>query len=145
MLKYEDVRGFISTLLSELGYGTETNPMPVFTPGPGTLGTVLDISPGRLVILTMGAGAGLDMEEVFDRPSVQVRSVGLQMDYNDAETLAQNIDQGLIGALVNGSQVVNGKYTLRIVRAGGGPALLEKDTGDRYHFVCNYIWEVTYQ
>lgn len=138
MLTYSDVKTYLTDGLTGLAF----KPMPFFDPGPGTDPVVQDLVPGSMVILTVGGGPGLASEEVFDRTIVQVRTIGPQQDYEAAETLAQTID-GLMVALDH-SQFVNNKWTLSVVRSGGSPALLTIDDGDRYHFTCNYVWEVKY-
>jgi len=141
MLAYIDVQTYIADQLTKLNY----DPLPTFDPGPGADINVQDLVPGAMVILTIGAGAGMDSELLFDRPAVQVRVIGPQQDYAGAETLAQMIDK-LMGDLggATASRTINGKRILSIVRAGGAPTLLPQDDGDRYHFTCNYIWEVVY-
>jgi len=116
--------------------------MPTFTPGPSADIDATDIAPEALVIITLWPGGGLDSEEVFDRAGVQLRTVGPQMDYTGSEQLAQDCDRAMLS--IDQSQHINGKWTLSIVRSGGAPALVQKDDGDRYHFYCNYIWEVVY-
>jgi hypothetical protein len=137
LLSYSDVVEYLAGWLTGLGY----DPLPVFDPGPGVDTDAIDVSPGRLVLLTLGSGAGYDVEMVFDRPAVFVRTVGNQMDYADAEKLAFDVDAGLTFPLDH-SQLLGDKWLLSVVRAGGGPALLLKDDGDRYHFTCSYIMEV---
>jgi hypothetical protein len=103
----------------------------------------LDVSPGQLVIIALGSGPGLSVEELFDRQIAQIRSVGLQgSNYQSAEQLAQDVDKGMIA--IDHSQSINNKWVLSVVRSGGGPALLLKDDADRYHFTCNYVVEVQY-
>ena len=141
MLAYADVEAYVRTQLTNQDY----TPLPYFTPGPSSDPDVQDLVPDAMVILTIGAGAGMDSELLFDRPGVQVRTIGPQQDYTGAETLAQAIDKvmGDLGG-ATASRTINGKRILSIVRAGGAPTLLLKDDGDRYHFTCNYIWEVVY-
>jgi hypothetical protein len=138
VLSYEDVKSLLTDYLTKLG---TYDPLPVFDPGPGTNVDANDISPEQLIIITM-FGAQLDAEEAFDRANVQIRAVGVQMDYDSAERLAQDCDKAMMS--IDISQFINGKWTLDIWRAGGGPQLILKDDGDRYHFFCNYIWEVEY-
>lgn len=138
MLQYADIELYLQGYLTGLGY----NPLPTFDPGPGVNLDAIDIAPDQLVLVSIGAGAGFSTEEVFDRPMVSLRTVGKQMDYTNAEQLAQDCDKGLCA--VAQSQFVNGKWVTSINRVGGGPALLLKDDGDRYHFTCNYIVEVVY-
>jgi len=96
-----------------------------------------------IVMITIGGGAGLDSEDVFDQPSIQIRSCGNQMDYNTAEQLAQDLDRAMY-ALGPSTTLPNGKRSLTVSRTGGGPALLLRDDAGRYHFTCSYIWEVQY-
>jgi Bacteriophage minor capsid protein len=133
-----DIENYLSSWLRTVGY----NPLPVFDPGPGINLDATDVSPDRLVLVTIGAGAGFSTEEVFDRPMVSLRTVGPQMNYTDAESLAYDCDKGLTA--IDHAQVFSGKWVTSINRVGGGPALLLKDDGDRYHFTCNYIVEVVY-
>lgn len=138
MLSYVDVASYLQGWLTGLGY----DPLPYFDPGPGTDLDASDASPGRLVLLTIGSGIGFSTEQVFDRPMVQVRTAGLQMDYTDGEKLAQDCDRGMTA--IASSQFLNGKWCLSINRVGGPPLLLLKDDGDRYHFTCSYIVEIEY-
>lgn len=138
MLTFSDVETYLKGYLTTLGY----SPLPFFDPGPGTNLDAADANPDRLVLCQIGGGAGFDVEMIFDRPMVQIRTAGLQMDYSDAEKLAYDCDQGMTA--IDQSQYLNGKWVLAITRVGGGPSLLLKDDADRYHFTCNYIWEVVY-
>jgi hypothetical protein len=142
VLSYRDVEGYLKNALQGVGYGTDLLPMPFFDPGPGADPDVQDQVPDMMVVVTVGGGSGLDMEEVFDRPAIQIRSIGPQADYDGAEKLAYDLDRAMVA--IDQSQSINGKWTLIVVRAGGAPSLLLSDDGDRYHFTCNYIWEVEY-
>lgn len=139
MLSYDDVQTYVQGSLTALNY---YDPLPMFDPGPGTDINVQDESPDSMVIITLTPGAGLDSEEVFDRAGIQIRTIGPQNDYAGAEKLAQDVDKAMVA--LDTSQSVNGKWTLSVVRAGGAPSLLLTDDGSRYHFTCNYIWEVEY-
>ena len=139
MLQYADVQGYVASKLTALG---TYDPLPVFEPGPGSDQVVQDASPNMMVIITMGGGPGLEIEELFDRAGFQIRAIGAQSDYSSGEQLAQDVDRALVA--LDSSQNINGKRTLSVVRSGGSPSLLVKDDGDRYHFTCNYIWEVQY-
>jgi hypothetical protein len=138
MLNYVDVKDVVEAFLTAANW----KPMPFFDPGPGTDVVVQDKSPDTMVIITLTPGAGLDSEELFDRAGIQIRTIGPQEDYDTAEKLAQIVDRALIA--IDHSQNLNGKRVLSVVRAGGAPALMPIDNGDRYHFTCNYIWEVQY-
>jgi hypothetical protein len=138
MLAYDDVVVYLTKYLETLG---TYSPLPVFSVGVDA--DAQDISPYQLVLLTVGAGAGFDVEGIFDQPAVQVRTVGAQQDYNSGERLARDLDKAMF-ALGPSSTLTNGKRVLTVSRTGGGPSLLLKDDGGRYHFTCNYIWEVEY-
>lgn len=142
ILTYSDVKTFLTASL-EPAYA---DAMPVINPGPTADQDMQDISPDRLVLVAMQAGLGMDGEELFMRPVVSIRSIGAQglIDpaYTDAETLAFAIDKALIA--VDSSQFINGKWTLSIMHATGTPSLLMHDDAGRFHFLCNYIWEVVY-
>jgi hypothetical protein len=138
MLQYKDVKQVVVDALTAANW----TPMPYFDPGPGTDLDVQDLSPDTMVIITLTPGAGLDSEQVFDRAGIQIRTVGPQEDYDTAESLAQVVDRALIA--IDHSQNLNNKRVLSVTRAGGAPALMPIDNGDRYHFTCNYIWEVQY-
>jgi Bacteriophage minor capsid protein len=140
MLTFSDVETYLQGYLLALD---RYNPLPYFDPGPGATLDSQDMNPDRMVICWIAAGAGFDSEMVFDRPMVQIRTIGLQMNYSDAEQLAYDCDRGMTA--IDHSQYINGKWVLAITRSGGGPTLLMKDDGDRYHFTCSYIWEVTYE
>lgn len=139
MLTYSDISTYLEGWLTTVGY----NPLPYFDPGPGVNLDAIDANPDRIVLCSIGGGAGFSTEMVLDRPMVALRTIGKQMDYTDAEQLAYDCDQGM--AAIDHSQFVNGKWWTSINRVGGGPALLLKDDGDRYHFTCNYIVEVVYE
>lgn len=139
MLALADVESLLTSYLTNLG---TYNPLPVFTPGPMADLDAVDIAFEQLVIITLWPGMGLDAEQMFDRAGVQLRTVGIQTDYTNAEQLAQDCDKAMMS--IDLSQHINGKWTLDIWRAGGAPTVVQKDDGDRYHFYCNYIWEVEY-
>jgi hypothetical protein len=136
MLKYADV----------VQYLTQTLPPQYsdiyYSHGPSTDTSTFDSVPDSIIVVTIGSGPGFDSEMLFDRSMVQIRSIGPQFDYSGAEDLADAIDKALVA--VDSSRLINGKWTLSIVRSGGPPAPLLRDDGDRHHFTCNYVWEVEY-
>jgi len=135
MIRYSHLRNYLQSYLTSLGY----DPLPTFNPGPGEDANAVDVSPGRLVLLSKLPGAGLSVEYAFDRPAFQVRVAGKQGDYDDGEKLAEDCDTGLLK--VDHSQYLEDVWVTSIVRAGGNPALLLIDDADRYHFTCTYIAE----
>jgi hypothetical protein len=138
-LDYLDVVAYLTPKLQARGY----NPLPIFDPGPAVNIDAQDVSPNMLVIIGPGPGGGFDSEMLFDKAPMLIRTVGPQMDYGTAERLAGDIDLALCYDF-QVSQHVNGKWWLTVYRSGGAPALILKDEGDRYHFTCNYIFEVEY-
>lgn len=134
MITYTNVKNYLSGYLTSLGGYPD---LPTFDPGPGTDDNAVDVSPDRLILLTFGPGAGLSVEYAFDQPAMQVRTAGIQMDYEDSEKLAFDVDRGLLK--FDHSQMMDGVWVASITRAGGQPYLLGRDKGDRYHWTCNYI------
>jgi len=140
-LDYERVRSYVETVLTTFGYGTspEAPPMPTFSPGPaGDVGE-LESSPDAIVFLTVGGGAGLTKESTFDRVFTTAHVVGPQRDFTAAESLALDLDACLL--MFGSSDDLDGTWTLGINRTGGRPALLLKDSAERYHFTASYIAE----
>lgn len=135
MLGFADVQDFVQSGLSSRDYA----PLPLLSPGPAGDATVQKNTPGAIVFITIGDGAGFTTELLFDRPFIRIRTVGKQNDYGYAEALAQDIDNILCA--VDGNTVIGSTNVLYITRAGGSPSLLEKDLSDRYHFTCTYITE----
>jgi len=134
-MRYAILRDFLMAFLA----GREWDPMPTFVPGPGTDANALDVTPDRLVMLTFGSGAGLSVEQVFDRPIVQVRAAGNQSDYDDGERLAYDLDRGMLS--VDSSRDIGGVWVTGITRVGGNPQLLLIDDADRANFTCTYAME----
>lgn len=106
-----------------------------FEPGPD-----LPNIPGRFVVLTRFGGPGLNTEDLFDGVGYQVRAVGEQVNYQDAEDLALAID---LWFLRKGfSQRVGGKWMTSIQRLGSPPTPLLVDDAERHHFVCSYVVDI---
>lgn len=146
-LRYEDVRVYTqgekgppATGLWGLGYGPPEKPMPTLNPGPATLDRLHKISPQAMVFLTVGNGAGLTVETLYDRVFITARVIGVQNNFDYAETLAFDIDNLLLDA-VNGVRI-GGARTLYVTRTGGAPQLVNFDAADRYHFQATYLTEV---
>ena len=99
-------------------------------------GPALPDVPGRYVVLTPYGGPGLELEGVMDGRSWQVRVVGKQNDYNDAETIADAIDVGILSVTTGN---IGGVHVAGTQRVGGAPNALLKDDAERTHFICSYI------
>lgn len=132
-MKFSDVQTFLDNGLAGLGY----SPVPTIAPGPTTNVTLQKAAPGMLVLVMVGGGAGLNIEQTFDRPFITVRSIGLQHDYDSGEKLAQDIDKLFL--TLCGNATVGTAKVLWVSRTGAGPELVEWDNASRYHFQCNYI------
>lgn len=133
MITFADVDTFLTAGLTGLGY----NPVPIINPGPATNESLQKLGVQRMVFATVGNGAGVQNELVFDRPFINLRFIGNQADYTDAETLAIKVDRLLLA--VDHPTMVGATRVLYITRTGGRPQLIEYDAGQRYHFSCNYI------
>lgn len=130
-MRYRDVKGFVQGTLDDNAI------VATIDPGPASDEDLLDLSPGRIVFLTVGGGAGLALEAQFDRPFIDLRCIGEQGDYSDAENLAVVLDLAFIRL---GSNFSIGPFNgLYVTRTGGGPTLDRRDSGNRYHLTCSYV------
>lgn len=137
-MRYSDLEDFLSTKLQSLGYGNPgSDPMPTFDPGPATDARLQKISPKAIVFLAIGDGRGFDTEQLFDQPFIRTHIVGKTNNFPSAESLAMDVDKSLCSVV--GNMMVGTALTRFINRAGGGPSLLTRDAGERYHFSCTYI------
>lgn len=134
-MKYSDVKDFLENALTLEGY----DPLPLFNPGPATTTALGQLSAGAIVFLQVGSGAGLTTENLFDRPFITVRVVGVQNDFDYAENLASFIDKTFLA--VDGNAVVGEAKSLYITRTGGAPENIDFDNASRYHFQASYITE----
>lgn len=141
-MKFSDVKTYLETELAALrtlSDDAKYSPVPPINPGPASNAPLQKISSQMIVFATVGAGAGLTMESLFDRPFITIRAIGLQQDYESAETLAQDIDRILLTRRAGGT--IGSAKVLYVTRTSGAPALLEQDLANRYHFTCDYITE----
>lgn len=147
MMRYADMEEFIRAGLTAKGYST-ANPdisegartMPTIDPGPSTIQDLWKKSPSAMLFVTVGNGAGLRLEGLFDMPFITVRSIGLQNNFEYAETLAYDVDDLLLG--VDSNTMIGSVLTLYVNRTGGAPQLVDFDSANRYHFQTTYIAEV---
>lgn len=140
-MNFSDVETFVHDGYVALGYDANSATFPVLDPGPATDANLQKLSPGRVIFLTLGGGAGVTSEDLFDRPFITCRVIGDQGDYADAETLAQQLDHMFLAVNQVANRQIGTARVLYVARAGGGPVLLEKDSADRYHFTVTYITE----
>jgi len=107
---------------------------------------VLEIVPGpddpdtseRFIKLTRTGGVGLDLDDLFDRVDIAVEVAGAQGDYDDAESLAFEVDRFFLRHEMGR---MSGARLLSFTR-GGGPSALRVDDAQRHHFVCSYTAHV---
>jgi hypothetical protein len=132
-IRYSDIESFTKSGLAVMGY----SPVPPLNPGPITAEVLQKRTPGQMVFLQLGGGAGLNTEQLFDQPFITVRTIGKQHDFNSAEQLAWDIDTLFLR--VNSNAVVGTAKVLYITRTGAGPDIVDRDDADRTHYQCTYI------
>lgn len=140
-MKFSDLSTFVTAGFVALGYtpASMDGSFPLLDPGPPSMPSLLRLAPGRMVFLTLGGGAGLTTELLYDRIFISARVIGRQNDFADAEQLAAQLDKMFLQ--VDSPRKIGTARALYITRTGGAPSLLEKDASDRYHFSCSYITE----
>lgn len=108
----------------------------VVEPGPD-----LSDTSGRYLLLTASGGPGFTVDGHVDERGFQVRAVGEQGDYDDAEDLAFTID-----AIVTStpSRRIGTSWVVEMSRVGSPPTPLLRDDAERTHFVCSYTVAVGY-
>lgn len=135
-MRYRDLETWAKGYFTGLRY----NPMPVFDRGPGT-DVILQkaLAAQRVIFFSLGGGGALTTEGLFDTPFITTRCIGKQRDGDDAEQMAIDLDIGLLSFESN--RYMGDALVLSINRSGGGPQLLMRGAGDRYHFTCSYVVE----
>lgn len=139
MLTYSDVENWLSNSIEQAEIFPSGVALPTFSPGPYNASQLSSVSPQDIVFISVGGGAGLTTELLFDRPFISIRVVGRQNDFRSAEKLAHLVDLLFLG--VDSNQKIGTTPVLSITRTGGGPQMLELDSADRYHYSCSYIAE----
>jgi hypothetical protein len=142
-LTYREVADWLTAGLTARGYGTQQpdvdpslRTMPRIVHGPYS-DQVAKQSPGALVVVSVGGGAGLSLEQTYDQKFITVRAVGLPNQYDAAESLAYDLDGLLVG--VSSPAVIGQTRVLYVARTGGAPELIDYDDADRYHFQATYL------
>lgn len=136
MLVFEDLRDWT---WHQLSAGLQYTRKPVFDPGPWTDTSLQKIGPNELVFLDIGGGTSRTVEGVFRRVFLNVRVAGRQQSYDSARDLAYDIHRVFLA--VDHNTTIGTAKILGITQAGGEPAVISKDTADRYHFNCSYVVE----
>lgn len=126
MRTYEQIKAWARAVLDDAGMSDVEN-----YPGPD----LPDVSI-RHIVWTRYGGPGYEGgEHATDFIAWQPRCIGLSLDHNSSEEIADLIDVALTG-LPSGK--VNGVHVVQVTRVGGAPNPLLVDDADRTHFVCNY-------
>lgn len=98
--------------------------------------------PDRVGVVTPVAGAGESMDGVSDMPGFQLLVRGDQGDPSSGYRLALAADRRIRFDSFPATTPC-GLRLVRVVRSGGGPALLPReDDGDRVTAVCTYLTEI---
>lgn len=127
---------------------------PQVTSGARVITGRLPDMPNRAIGIIMGSGPGLDMEGLFDIISFQITCRGGEQNLDDAEQIALEVDDILIGkGELFGSEnfMVGieseddpGVYVSQIGRTGGSPSQLTlPDSQSRFTYTCNYFAHVS--
>ena len=135
-MRYADVRDYVTTSLQAKGYGG-TKAMPTLDPGPPSIAQLQSRSPNAMLVVTVGNGIGFTTEGLFDRTFITVRAIGLQGDFDYAETLAYDVDSILD---VPKSGMLGTQRVLSVTR-NAPPQLVDYDSAGRYQFQTTYIAE----
>lgn len=114
----------------------DTNLVAVF-PGP----YVADM-PDRIVTVTEVPGPGLKHEGALDDKAYQLRSRGMAGSFEDAQELANFIDQKVLGN--SGAAEIGERRIVTVRRLGGAPTTVpgSPDTGRRWEFLATYMMTV---
>jgi hypothetical protein len=106
---------------------------------PGDLGPQpMQDMPDRLMMVTLLPGAGLTMDDMFDRPSFQVAIRGDQFAEQTPEADMRKLDYELIKGLQY-PHALWGDYVVTCSRTGGGPSPIQSyDKGRRVTYTCTY-------
>lgn len=126
MRTFAVVRDWARPILNDAGFEEVSQ-----YPGPS-----LTDDSGSHVIWTRYGGPGEDADGALDDISWQARCIGLQGDYDSAESLADTLDLALLSLF---SQRIGGIWVTRVQRVGGAPSALMIDDADRTHMICSYV------
>lgn len=135
MKRYKNLKAWVAEILVAIPPTDTLNPTNwTIKPGP----ELPDI-PGPYVLLTPYGGPGEDLEGAVDDRAWQVRVCGHQLSWEDAEEIANAIDEAF---LRHTTSTVHTERVISVMRSGGPPSPLDIDDADRVHFVCSYIFGV---
>ena len=137
MLRTTVITGLLSSALTSMGEDA-----PVFPVGnavAANTGAPVNL-PDRVVLVMLTPGVRPTMENIIERPGLQVRCRGKQNVFGDAEDLMWKVDHFLMESPF--PIMYRGVYFLPPEYTGGTPAALPIDDGGRTVFVGNYILQV---
>lgn len=119
---------------------------PLITSGARVVPGRLPDMPNRVIGITKASGPGLEMEGMFDVIGIAISCRGGENNLNDAETIANEVDDIFLGKHPN-AQSENflignpstGFQLNGIGRRGSGPVTSNMpDTLSRWTFTCTY-------
>jgi hypothetical protein len=134
MLRTTVITGLLSSALTSMG--DDAPVYPVTTNLTGSTGAPINL-PDRVVLVVLTPGSNPVMENIIERPGLQVRCRGRQNVYEDAEDLMWKVDHFLMESAF--PMTFRGVYFLPPEYTGGTPSALPIDDGGRTVFVGNYI------
>jgi Bacteriophage minor capsid protein len=137
MLRTTVITGLLSSRLMTMG--DDAPVYPVTTNLTGSTGAPVNL-PDRVVLVVLTPGVSPMMENIIERPGLQVRCRGKQNIYEDAEDLMWKVDHILMVSAF--PLTFQGVYFLPPEYSGGTPSALPIDDGGRTVFVGNYILQV---
>jgi hypothetical protein len=120
---------------------------PQITSGAEVIAGRLPEVPSRVIAIEMAPGAGLMMDGMFDVVSFQISCRGAENNLSDAEEIAIEVDNIMIGGTSQSTENVTisigtdgiGVYVSGMGRSGGGPSQERiSDAESRWVFTCNY-------
>lgn len=97
---------------------------------------------GRVILITMQPGAGLEMEGILDNPAFNIQCRGAENNYEDAEEISLEVDSIILNNGYLGFEM-DGVIIQGIDRTGGAPQeIIVSDRANRFAFSCNYYAKV---
>lgn len=103
--------------------------------------------PNRIISIQMVAGAGPQMDGLFDISSFSISCRGGENNFPDAEAIAREVDDVFMGIYPDAKTMsfwLNDDVYVDVMgRTGGGPIQLPMtDSLSRFTFTCNYFAQV---
>lgn len=104
-------------------------------------------TPNRIISVQMIAGAGPQMDGLFDATAFTVSCRGGENNFPDAEAIAKEVDDIFMGIYPDAKTMsfwlLDDVYVDVMGRTGGGPVQLPMtDSLSRFTFTCNYYAQV---